>query len=48
MIKLHVQPPTLYARVSDHIPLIINYIQKLIGNGFAYACPSGKQYSQGN
>lgn len=41
MQKLNVQPPTLYARVSDHIPLIINFIQKLIDDGFAYACPSG-------
>ncbi len=43
MQKLHVQPPTLYARVSDHIPLIINFIEKLINDGFAYACPSGKK-----
>jgi len=42
MQKLNVQPPTLYARVSDHIPLIINFIEKLIKDGFAYACPSGK------
>ncbi len=42
MQKLNVQPPTLYARVSDHIPLIINFIEKLIHDGFAYACPSGK------
>ncbi len=41
MQKLNVQPPTLYARVSDHIPLIISFIQKLIDDGFAYSCPSG-------
>ncbi|CAF3890690.1 unnamed protein product [Rotaria sordida] len=44
MLKLNVQPPTLYARVSDHIPLIINFIQKLIDKRFAYACPSGSVY----
>ncbi|CAF4475100.1 unnamed protein product [Rotaria sp. Silwood2] len=44
MLKLNVQSPTLYARVSNHIPLIINFIQKLIDNGFAYACPSGSVY----
>ena len=43
MQKLNVQSPTLYARVSDHIPLIINFIQKLIDDGFAYACPSGNK-----
>lgn len=42
MQKLNVQPPTLYARVSDHIPSIIDFIAKLIDKGFAYACPSGK------
>ena len=41
MQKLNVQSPTLYARVSDHIPLIINFIEKLIQDGYAYACPSG-------
>ncbi|CAF2061869.1 unnamed protein product [Rotaria magnacalcarata] len=44
MSKLNVQPPTLYARVSEHIPLIINFIQKLIDDGFAYSCPSGSVY----
>lgn len=42
MSKLNVQSPTLYARVSDHIPLIINFIQRLIDKGYAYSCPSGK------
>ena len=44
MLKLHVQPPTLYARVSEHIPIIIRFIEKLIRDGFAYACPSGSVY----
>ncbi|CAF0727394.1 unnamed protein product [Adineta ricciae] len=44
MQKLNVQSPTLYARVSDHIPLIINFIQRLIDKGVAYACPSGSVY----
>jgi len=43
MSKLNVQSPTLYARVSDHIPLIINFIEKLIHDGFAYSCSSGKK-----
>ncbi len=42
MQRLNVQPPTLYARVSEHIPLIINFIEKLIQDGYAYACPSGR------
>jgi cysteinyl-tRNA synthetase len=45
MQKLNVQSPTLYSRVSDHIPLIINFIEKLIHDGVAYACPSGKTKS---
>lgn len=42
MLKLNVQPPTIYARVSDHIPVIVNFIEKLIADGYAYACPSGR------
>lgn len=33
---LHVRPPTTYLRVTDHIPEIIAYIQRIIHHGFAY------------
>lgn len=44
MQRLNVQPPSLYARVSDHILLIVKFIEKLINDGYAYACPSGSVY----
>lgn len=43
MRALNVRPPITYLRVTEHIPEIIAYIQRIIDNGFAYVdngkCP---------
>ncbi|KAM9320002.1 putative cysteine--tRNA ligase, mitochondrial [Gastrophryne carolinensis] len=44
MLALKVLPPTLYMRVTDHIPEIISFIQTIISNGHAYATPQGNVY----
>eukprot|EP00808_Paulinella_micropora_P007756 g70613.t1 len=36
MAALHIRPPATYLRVSDHVPQIIVYIQKIIDRGHAY------------
>ncbi len=36
MEALNVEPPSVLTRVSEYIPEIIAYIQKIIDNGFAY------------
>nr|CAG4707670.1 unnamed protein product [Naegleria fowleri] len=36
MQQLQVKPPTVLVRVTEHIPEVINFIQKIIDNGFAY------------
>lgn len=36
MRKLNVQLPTVITRVSEYIPEIIEFIEKIIANGFAY------------
>ncbi|XP_068124146.1 probable cysteine--tRNA ligase, mitochondrial [Hyperolius riggenbachi] len=44
MMALKVLPPTLYMRVTEHIPEIISFIQKIITNGHAYATSQGNVY----
>ena len=44
MSKLNVELPDKICRVSDVIPEIISYIQKIIDNGFAYISASGSIY----
>jgi cysteinyl-tRNA synthetase len=46
MQQLNVQPPSIYARVSDHMPIIIDFIRKLIHDGYAYVCPSGRNINE--
>ncbi|GMK55975.1 hypothetical protein CspeluHIS016_0210310 [Cutaneotrichosporon spelunceum] len=36
MKRLHVLPPDLVTRVSEYVPEIVAFIQKIIDNGFAY------------
>lgn len=36
MKRLHVLPPDLVTRVSEYVPEIVTFIQKIIDNGFAY------------
>ncbi|MCO5566030.1 hypothetical protein L7F22_019705 [Adiantum nelumboides] len=36
MKRLHVQRPTTLTRVSEYVPEIVTFIEKIIGNGYAY------------
>lgn len=37
MRRLHVERPTTLTRVSEYIPEIVSFVERIIGNGFAYA-----------
>lgn len=41
MARLNVLPPTVLTRVSEYIPEIIAYIEKIIGNGYGYVTKDG-------
>lgn len=44
MGKLKVLSPTITTRVSEYIPEIIDYVEKIINNGFAYPTSDGSVY----
>lgn len=41
MAALNVQPPDALTRVSEYVPEIVAFIEKIIANGYAYLSPSG-------
>ena len=41
MNKLSVIPPTVKTRVTEHIPHIIRFIQRIMDNGYAYKTSGG-------
>uniref|UniRef100_A0A914WDT4 Cysteine--tRNA ligase, cytoplasmic n=1 Tax=Plectus sambesii TaxID=2011161 RepID=A0A914WDT4_9BILA len=44
MTKLGVMAPDVLTRVSEYVPEIIEYIQKIISNGYGYAGKDGSVY----
>ncbi|XP_069492857.1 probable cysteine--tRNA ligase, mitochondrial isoform X2 [Ambystoma mexicanum] len=44
MASLKVLRPTVYMRVTDHIPQIISFVEQIIKNGHAYATVKGNVY----
>lgn len=39
---LQVLPPTAYLRVTEHVPQIVAFIERLIANGHAYCTAKGE------
>ncbi|XP_054430297.1 LOW QUALITY PROTEIN: probable cysteine--tRNA ligase, mitochondrial [Pteronotus mesoamericanus] len=44
MAALKVLPPTVYLRVTENIPQIISFIERIIANGHAYSTAKGNVY----
>lgn len=44
MSRLNVQPPNTLTRVTEYVPEIIKYVEKIIENGYAYATSDGSVY----
>lgn len=44
MARLNVLPPSITTRVSEYIPEIIEFVDKIIENGFGYATDDGSVY----
>ncbi|XP_077153119.1 putative cysteine--tRNA ligase, mitochondrial isoform X2 [Ranitomeya variabilis] len=44
MMALKVLPPTIYMRVTEHIPRILSFIEQIIANGHAYPTSQGNVY----
>ncbi|PWN98315.1 hypothetical protein FA09DRAFT_308177 [Tilletiopsis washingtonensis] len=40
MARLHVERPTLSTRVTEYVPEIVTFTQKIVENGYAYEDPS--------
>ncbi|XP_020283326.1 probable cysteine--tRNA ligase, mitochondrial isoform X2 [Pseudomyrmex gracilis] len=44
MSNLNVREPFLYCRVTDYVPQIIQFIEKLVANGYGYVTKTGSVY----
>ena len=41
--RLHIKPPTVVTRVTEHVPSIIKFVQRILSNGFAYVTEDGNR-----
>lgn len=44
MGNLNVLVPDVLTRVSEYVPQVVSFVEKIISNGFAYATPDGSVY----
>lgn len=44
MNALNVLPPDQLTRVTEYVPQIVRFVEKIVANGFGYACPDGSVY----
>lgn len=44
LLLLQVEPPDVLTRVSEYLPEIVLYIERILATGFAYKAPSGSIY----
>lgn len=44
MARLNVLPPSVTTRVSEYVPEIVTFVEKIISNGYAYATDDGSVY----
>lgn len=44
MQRLHVEPPTTLTRVSEYVPEIVAFVEKIVENGYAYETEDGSVY----
>lgn len=44
MRALRVRPPTTLTRVSEYVPEVVAYVERIIARGYGYAAPDGSVY----
>ena len=44
MDALNIQRPDVLTRVSEYVPEIVSFVQRIISNGFGYTTPDGSVY----
>lgn len=44
MNALNVLPPDQLTRVTEYVPQIVRFVEKIVANGFGYATPDGSVY----
>lgn len=43
-VFLKVTPPAVYLRVTENVPQIVSFIERIIENGHAYATQEGERF----